>query len=155
MVGNGRVVDRVQVIGRDHGVRADVAKEGQLVAFFLRDVTLGAADEDIGGDADGLQLFDRVLGRFGFQLSRRIQVGQEGEMHVDALAGRVVEFELADGFEEGQALDIADGSADFTEHEIDLVLADADKVFDLVGDMGDDLNCFAKVIAAPLFFEDV
>ncbi len=63
--------------------------------------------------------------------------------------------ELADRLEEGQTLDIADGAADLAEHEIDLVIADADEILDLVGDVGDHLDGLAEVVAAAFLLEHV
>jgi hypothetical protein len=80
-------------------------------------------------------------------------IGQQREMHEDALAARLVLRELADRLEEGQPLDVADGAADLAEHEIDLVLADGDEVLDLVGDVRDHLDGLAQVVAAPLLLE--
>ena len=63
--------------------------------------------------------------------------------------------ELADRLEERQALDVADRAADLAEHEIDLVLADVEEVLDLVGDVRDDLDRLAEVVAAALLLEHV
>ena len=63
--------------------------------------------------------------------------------------------ELADRLEERQALDVADGAADLAEHEVDLVLADAEEVLDLVGDVRDHLDGLAEVVAAALLLEHV
>ena len=53
MVGEGGFVDRLQVIGRDDRGFPDVAEEGDLFQLTLGDRVFGAADEDIGGKADG------------------------------------------------------------------------------------------------------
>jgi len=116
---------------------------------------LGTADEDVWCDPDALQFFDRVLGRFGFEFSGGVQVGQEGQVHVDALSTGALVTELADGLEEGETLDIAHGSSDFTEHEVDLVVAYFDELLDLVGHMGDHLDGFAQVVSAAFFFEHI
>ncbi|WDT80683.1 MAG: hypothetical protein MPW14_02530 [Candidatus Manganitrophus sp.] len=42
--------------------------------FFLRsrrDIPVGAAEQDVGLNADGAQLLDGVLGRLGLDLARR------------------------------------------------------------------------------------
>ena len=67
---------------------------------------------------------------------------------------RQVIAELADGFEERQALDVADGAADLAEHEVVALVAVADELLDRVGDVGDDLDGGAQIIAAPLLGED-
>ena len=96
-----------------------------------------------------------MLGGLGLELSGGLDEGQKRQMHEDALAAGLFLAELADRLEEGQALDIAHRAADLAEHEIDLVLADGDEVLDLVGDVRNDLDGLAEVIAAALFLEHV
>ena len=74
-------------------------------------------------------------------------------MHKDTLAARFVVAELADRFEEGQALDVAHRAADFAQHKVDLVIADMQEILDLVGDVGNHLNGLAQIVAATLFLE--
>ncbi len=69
---------------------------------------------------------------------------------------RAPEFvtELADRFEERQAFDVADGAADLGEDEVDAVVAGGDELFDLVGDVGNDLHGPALIVAAPFALDD-
>ena len=150
VIGQRRLVDRLEIIGGDHGFLAHVAEQRDLLAFLFGNGLFGAADQDIGRDADGLQFLDGVLGRLGLELAAGRQVGQQRQMHEDALPARLVMAELADRLEKGQALDVAHRAADLAEHEIDLVLADGEEFLDLVGDVGDDLDGLAQVIAAAL-----
>jgi len=149
----GGFVDRFQIIGGDHVIGADVAEEGDLLALLLRDRMFGAADEHIGRDADGAQLLHAVLGGFCLQFARGGEIGDQREVHEQALPARLFLAELADRLEEGERLDIAHRAADLAEHEIHLILADADEVLDFVGNMRDHLDRLAEVIAAPLLFE--
>jgi len=96
-----------------------------------------------------------VLGGFGLQLARGREVGKQRQVHQDGLPTRAFVDELADGFEEGQALDVADGAADLAEHEVDLGVADAEEVLDLVGDVGDHLDGLAEVVATAFLFQHV
>ena len=155
MIGERRLVDRAQVLRRDHRLRPHVAEQRQLLALLRRDRHLRAADQHVGRDADRAQLLHRVLRRLGLQLAGRRQVGQQRQVHVDALAPRLVLAELPDRLEERQPLDVADGAADLAEHEVDLVLADPQEVLDLVGDVRDDLDGLAEVVAAPLLLQHV
>jgi hypothetical protein len=61
---------------------------------------------------------------------------------------------LADRFEIGQALDIADRAADFAQNEIEIVVAVANEVLDGIGDVRNDLDGRAEIIAAALLGED-
>ena len=76
-------------------------------------------------------------------------------MHVDRVVARQFVAELADRFEERQALDVADRAADLHQHEIDAVVAVADEVLDGVGDVRNHLDGGAEIVAAPLLGEDV
>ena len=134
---------------------ADIAEEGDFLALLVRDRLFGAAHEDVGGDADALEFLDAVLRGLCLQLATGGEIGQKGEMHEDALSARAIMAELADRLKERQPLDIAHGAADFTEHEIDLIFANAQELLDFIGDMRDDLNGLAQIVAAPLLFQHV
>jgi len=65
---------------------------------------------------------------------------------------------LPHGFQKGQRFNIAHGAADFDNGNVRRTVPGRlrpalDKGLDFVGDVGNDLNRFAQVIAAPLFFE--
>ena len=55
--------------------------------------------------------------------------------------------ELADCFQEGQALDIADRAADFHQHEVEFGGAAQHDILDGVGDVGNDLDGGAEIVA--------
>jgi len=62
--------------------------------------------------------------------------------------------QLADGLQEGLALDVAHGAADLDDGHV-LVLGHAqDGALDLVGDVGDHLDGAAQVVAAALLLDD-
>jgi len=111
------------------------------------------AQENVGLDADGAQLLDRMLGRLGLQFAGGFDIGHQRQVH--ETGARVAEFvaELADRLEKRQALDIADRAADFDEEEIDLVLTRHHEFLDGVGDVGNDLHGAAE-IAAMAFAPD-
>ena len=71
-------------------------------------------------------------------------------MDVDRVAARQIVAELADRFEIRQAFDIADGAADFAQHEVEILVAVADEILDGVGDVRNDLDSGAEIVAAPL-----
>ena len=155
VIGKRRFVDRFQIIGRNDGVFAHIAKQRDFFAFLVGDRVFGSADQNIGCDADGLQFLDRVLRRFGFQFTGRRKVGQQCQVHKNTFAAWLVVAELADRLKKRQAFDIAHGAADFAQHKIDLVFANMQEVFDFVGYMRDDLNGLAEIIAAAFFFQHV
>ena len=96
---------------------------------------------------------DRVLGRLGLELGRRLEVGDERQVDVQAILAADVEGELADRFQERQALDVADRAADLGDHDVDVVGGQAvDGRLDLVGDVRDHLNRLALVITPSRSF---
>ena len=83
------------------------------------------------------------------------QVREQGEVDVeDVVAAHVVAY-LADGLQEWEALDVADGAANFDDHHVDLgVLGQAyDLLLDFVGDVGDGLDGASEEVA-PAFLGD-
>ena len=70
-------------------------------------------------------------------------------------AARQLVAELADRLEEGQALDVADRAADLAQHEVDVLVAGGDEGLDRVGDVRDDLDGRAEIVAAPLLGDDL
>ena len=116
-------------------------------------VFLGTQHEHIGLDSCGLQLFHRVLCGLGLQLISGLEVRYISEMHAE---GTVAEFpfHLTDGLKEGCRLDVADGAADFLNHEVDLVFILHDTAFDLVGDMRHHLDGLAEVVAMAFLVDD-
>ena len=148
-------VDVVDVARLDHGAFAHVAEQRELAPLLLRDRPVGAAQQDVGLDADREQLLHRVLRRLGLQLARARDVGHQREVDVDRVVARQLVAELADRLEERQALDVADRAADLHQHEVVALVAVADEVLDGVGDVRDHLDGGAEIVAAPLLGEDV
>ena len=112
VIGLGHRIDVVDVERLDHRALAHVAEQAELAPLLLRDRAVGAAQQDVGLDADRAQLLDRVLGRLGLELAGAGDEGQQGEVDIDGLVARQIVAELADRLEERQPLDVADGAAD-------------------------------------------
>ena len=130
----------------------EAGEEGDLAADLAVEAALGAADQGMWLDSDSAQLVDRVLGRLCLQLAGVPDVGHQGQVDEHAALRADVGIELPDRLQEGQRLDVPDGSADLGDHEIDRLRLgdDQDPVLDLVGDVGDHLHGRAEVVAAPL-----
>ena len=155
VIGDRNRVDRVDVEGGDHRVGADVAEIGDLAALGVGDRAVAAAEQHLRLDADVLELLDRVLGGFGLQFACTRNVGDQGEVDEHGPVGAEIVAELADGFEEGEAFDVADGAADLDQREVVAVGAGDHRVLDGVGDVGDDLYGGAEIVAATLLGDDV
>ena len=76
-------------------------------------------------------------------------------MDADRLVAAEVVPQLADRFDEGQAFDVADGPADLANHEIEPVDIAEREFLDGVGDVRNDLDGRAEIIAAPFLRDDV
>ena len=131
-------------------------EQRDLLAQLLRQAALGAADDHVGLDADAAQLVDRVLRRLGLQLAGVADVGHEREVDEHAPAAADVDGELPDRLQERQRLDIAHRAADLGDHDVDVLAVgdQLDAVLDLVGDVRDDLDGAAQVVAPALLADD-
>ncbi len=76
-------------------------------------------------------------------------------MDVNRVMAREFIAELADRLKIRQALDVADGAADLAEHKIEAVITFADEILDGVGDVGNDLDGGAEIVAATFLSENV
>ena len=84
-------VNRVGHIAEGDDVLAlDVAEHGDLAPVVLVEVRLGAADDDVGLDADLAEFGDRLLGGLGFHLAGGLDVGQQRDVdEADVLLARL------------------------------------------------------------------
>ena len=111
---------------------------------------VGAAQQDGRLNADAEQFLDRMLRRLGLQLSGGRDVGQQRQVDEQRVLVPDLVAELADRLKEGRTLDVADGAADLAQDEVLVRDIGADELLDRVGDVRDDLDRGAQVIAAPL-----
>ena len=130
------------------GVLVDVAEVGDLRLDLRLQRAVGAAEQDVGLDAEAGELLDAVLGRLGLHLAGGGDERHQGEVDVEDVVAAAVPAELADGLEEGQALDVADGAADLADQHVAALGGGEDAAFDLVGDVRDHLHGAAEVVAA-------
>ncbi len=72
-------------------------------------------------------------------------------MDIQRVLAPGIRAHLAQRLQEGQRLDIAHRAADFDQHYLGVggLGNQADAPLNLVGNMRDDLDCAAKIIAAP------
>ena len=146
-------VNRFDVARRDDAVLLDVAEVRNFGLDLLVQRPIAAAEQDVGLDAEAGQLLDAVLGRLGLELAGGRDERHQGQMDVEHVVASVVPAELADRLEERQALDIADGAADLDDREVETFGGLADALFYFVGDVRDDLDGRAEVIAAALLLD--
>ncbi len=76
-------------------------------------------------------------------------------MDEDAVVAAEFVAELADGFDEGERLDVADSATNFDNDHVGTRLGHLAGIgFDFVGDVRNDLDGFAEVIAAAFAGDD-
>ena len=94
----------------------------------------------------------------GLVLSSPVAASAGQQRHVDVQDVRPPDVlaHLADGLEERQRLDVADGPADLDDDDVRIAVAGdpTDALLDLVGDVRDDLDRAAEVVAAALLGDD-
>jgi len=136
------------VAALDDGLDRHIAEQAEFVAQIGIEGVIAAADQHVGLNADLAQFGHRLLGGFALEFAGRGQVGHQRDVDEDHVGGACFVGKLPHGFQEGQALDIAGGAADFGDQHVDIFAAGRDPILDLVGDMGDHLDGLAEVIAA-------
>ena len=132
-----------------------VAEGGDLAAHLAGQRAFGAAEQDVRLDADGEHLLDGVLRGLGLELLSCGDPRDKRDVDEEGVIASQVLAHLADGFEEGQRLDVADGAADLDDADVALGGDLALGVLDLVRDMRDDLDGLAEVVAAALLRDDL
>ena len=148
-------IDRGCVQCRNHGLLSHVTELRDLAPFAVGDWVFRPAKQDIGLDPEARQFAYRMLGRLRLQLTRRSNIGHEGDMHAQRLPWLQLISKLADGFHERQPFDIADSAADLTQDEIVIVLPGKREGLDLVRDVRNHLHRRAEIVPPPLFGDDV
>ncbi len=147
------LVNRRHIPGGDHGLFGHVAEQADLLLQVAGERAVGAAEQHVRLDADRAQVAHAVLRGLGLQLARGADIGHQREVHVDRVLAAHVLAELADGLEERQAFDVANGAADLDQHHVDVPAHRPDAVLDLVGDVRNDLHGAAEVVAATFLLK--
>ena len=147
-------VDRRDVLGGDDRFLGDVAEQRDLALDVRIEEPVRPAEQDVRLNADRPQIAHAVLRRLGLQLAGGADERHQRQVDVERVVAADVLAELADRFEERQALDVADRAADLDERDVDVAASRADRVLDLVGDVRNHLHGPAEVVAAPLLLDD-
>ena len=101
------------------------------------------------------KLAHRLLGRLGLQLAGGGDPRHQSRVDADRLAAAELVPQLADRFDERQAFNVADRPANLANDEVQSVDLGQRELLDRVGDVRDDLDGGAEIIAAPLLGDDV
>ena len=96
-----------------------------------------------------------MLGGLGLEFLGGVEVRDVGEVDAQGILAHLP-AELAHRLQEGKRLDVAHGAADLGDDEVVLagVAEQLDVALDLVGDVGDDLDGLAEIVASALLVDD-
>ena len=149
------LVDRVDVPDRNHGVLRDVREQRNLGALVFRNLSVGAAQQHVRRNADLAQFLHAVLGRLGLEFACRGNVRHQRQVHEGHAVAAQAQVHLTGGFKERQRLDVADRTADLDDGDVGMAVprrtrAALDKGLNFIGDVRNDLNGLAEILAAAL-----
>ena len=148
----------VQAVHRrvaDYAVFLDVAEQRDFTTNVVAAVAVTARNDDVGRNTHGLQFLDGVLRRLAFVLVGSADVRHKTHVDKQAVVAPHFGAELADSFEERLTFDVADRAADFGNYNVRVALLGifADKIFNFVGYVRNDLYRFAEVLALTFLVE--
>ena len=144
-------VERISIGRIAHRVYRNIAEIRDLALQGVGQRLLAATHDRVGLNTAGAQLGHRMLRRLGLLLTRWTDERHQRHVHVAHVVAADIEAELPNRLEEREDLDVADGAADLGDHDVDVVVREtADTFFDLVRDVGDDLNGTTEVVAPAL-----
>src|SRR5690606_7787551 len=86
----------------------------------------------------------------GLELAGGGDVGHQGQVHEHRFVRAPVGTDLADRLQERQRLDVAHGTADLHQGDVEALGGRVDAALDLVGDVRDHLHGGAEIVAAAL-----
>src|SRR5438309_9619005 len=152
----GDVVDRRRVGRADHAFHGDVGEERDLLFDVRLQRVFAPGDDHVGLDPRRSEFSNALLRRLRLLLADGPHDGHEGRVHEQDILLSDLLTELADGFEEGHALDVSDRPTDLDEDDVGMFLLPdlAEQGLDLVRDVRDDLHGLSEVVAATLFLND-
>ena len=95
-----------------------------------------------------------MLRGFCLEFAGAVDKGNQRQVNKDRMQGWQLVVELPDRFEKRKAFDIANGAANLAQHEVDALIAREHELLDFVGDVGNDLDRAAQIVAAALLGQD-
>ena len=153
---DGDLVDAADIAVFNDTVACDIAEKTDFVADTACEGLLGAADDNVGLNTLLLQSLDAVLRGLGLEFASGGEIRNIGEVYDDAVVAKSP-FELAHSLDKGIGLDVAHGAANLGDDKLVIarIAKSRNAVFNLIGDMRNDLHGLAKEIATALFLDDV
>src|SRR5690606_10630760 len=146
-----QLVDARCVDCRDHTLYWNVGKQRDLLLETPWNRSIAATDQNVRLDTYLAHLAHRMLGGLGLELSGRDDVRHQGDVHADGVLGTGFQAQLANRFQKRQRLDVADGAAYFEDGNVGTFAGLVDALFDLVGDVRNDLIRGPQVFTTAFF----
>ena len=112
------LVDAGDVLGRDDGRFRDVAEQRDLALHVRREITIRAAQQNVGLNSDFEQFLDAVLCGLGLEFAGGGDVRHQRQVDEQAVLAADFLAHLADGFQKRQGFDVADRAADFDDRDV-------------------------------------
>ena len=152
-------VDGVHIPHGDDAPLRDVGEERNFGALFLWDGPVGTTHQGIGLYTNLTQFLGSVLGGFGLQFAGCSNPRYITQVHKGGIVRAHAQAHLPHCFKKGQGLDVANGAANFNNRHIHRVRCSHtctafDEVLYFVGDVGNNLNGGAQIVAAAFFFQN-
>src|SRR5918996_253599 len=150
------LIDVLGVDRRHDGIHIHVAQQRDLSLEFGADGPVGTANDDVRLNSDAPEFPNGVLCGFGLEFFRRRHVRHERHVEVARVITPDFHLQLADGFEERERLDVTHRAADLRYENVGsrVLRKIEDALLDGIGDVRDDLNRVAEVVAAPFLRDD-
>ena len=147
--------------GTDDSGDIHITEGGDLALGGKRDRQGASADDQISFETEFTQCFHGVLRRFRLEVTHRV-CRKKGYVNKNKIAVAVLPVHLTDRLKERHTFNITDRSSylDNTDLRVVAVLVGPafcgmfDSVFDLVGDVRNNLNGRSKIIAVALFLNN-
>lgn len=143
-------IDARDVLALDDMRFGELTKERELFFDASRYGLWGATHEHAWLDTSATHRFDSVLDWLGLELAQVIHVQERRNMDIKCAFVSISVPELSDRFDKVHSFDITDRATDLDYEDIDVCCELLKCIYDLVGDMRDDLDVFAQIITATL-----
>ena len=103
--------------------QASATLQNSAILFFSSagNVAVAAAKQNVGLNPDAQHFLHAVLRGLGLQFAGSGDEGHQRDVNEESVLRAKFEAHLANGFEEGQRFDVADGAADFDDDDVDAV----------------------------------
>ncbi|MNH95387.1 hypothetical protein D3C73_480280 [compost metagenome] len=150
------LVECIRITALHNRTRIDITEEGDFGFHIVRQLMLCTANDDIRLNPDTAKFFDTVLSRLGLHFTGSLDIRDQSNVNIHHVLASNITLDLADGFQERQTFDIPNRAPDLCNHDIraSFAASTVDTFFDLIRNMGNNLNCTPEILTTALFTDD-